>query len=333
MQVKPLVSVIIPIYNAEKYIEQCIKSVCAQTYTNLEIICIDDYSTDKSFSIIQELSQVDNRIIIIKNEINKGISYTRNIGIHNSHGDYILFLDSDDVLINKAIERLLSEFNNCETDLDIVMASHAEWDGMNIINKRIYPTTVYTNVDNKFNIIESLLLNKWYNSPWNKLFKSRVFDKSNLRFKEGAYHEDAILNYQMSFQIKTIKVISDILYLYRTNNYQSITHKPYNILSKHFITYLKEEYKIIQNYNASNNKIISSNFEDEKFILCIRSYKYNRNLLYENFELIRNLKLGNLIYYTSIRNFSFKRIIFNISFFIPKQLSQKWILVLFRFIK
>lgn len=330
---KPLVSVIIPIYNAEKYIKQCIESVRIQTYSNLELICINDSSTDNSISIIQKLSQKDQRILIIQNKVNKGLSYSRNIGIQHSHGEYILFLDSDDVLIENAIEKLLYEFSTCDSKVEIVMASHAEWDGIQITRKRIYPLSIYINDQNNYTIIESLLSGKWYNSSWNKLFRRKIFEKYHLKFKEGVLHEDAILNYQMALQINAIKVIPEILYLYRTNNNQSIIHKPYNILSQHFISYLKEEYIIIQKYNLEKNRIISRNFENERFQLCVHSLRYNQTLLYHNFKQVKNLKIGSLKYYLSVKNFSLKRILFNISLFIPESFAQKWLSFLLKFTK
>lgn len=100
-----LISVIIPVYNVEKYIENTIKSVQAQTYTNWELICVDDCSTDNSFFILKELEKKDNRIKVYKNKQNSGPSKTRNFGIKISKGNYIAFLDSDDTWYKDKLQK------------------------------------------------------------------------------------------------------------------------------------------------------------------------------------------------------------------------------------
>ena len=92
----PKISVIIPVYNTEKYLEQCLESVINQTYKDLEIICVNDASTDNSFDVINEYSKKDSRIKYINFETNKGVSAARNVGLEAATGDYICFIDSDD---------------------------------------------------------------------------------------------------------------------------------------------------------------------------------------------------------------------------------------------
>ena len=111
------VSVIIPIYNVEKYLEDCLNSVINQTLKDIEIICIDDCSTDNSVSILEEFAKKDNRIIIIKNEENRGAGYTRNIGIKNSNGEYIGFVDSDDYISKDYFENLYNTAKKYNSDL------------------------------------------------------------------------------------------------------------------------------------------------------------------------------------------------------------------------
>ena len=101
-----LISVIIPVYNVEKYLSQCLDSVINQTYKNLEIICVDDSSTDNSLEILKEYAQKDTRIKIIKNEKNLGLGLTRNEGVKVAKGEYIHFLDSDDWMNLNAYEKL-----------------------------------------------------------------------------------------------------------------------------------------------------------------------------------------------------------------------------------
>lgn len=100
-----LISVIIPVYNVEKYLKECIESVLEQTYSNLEILLIDDGSTDKSLEICESYANIDERIVVI-HQINKGLSSARNIGIENACGEYLVFVDSDDCINKMMIEKL-----------------------------------------------------------------------------------------------------------------------------------------------------------------------------------------------------------------------------------
>ena len=104
---KPLISIIIPAYNVGKYIEDCIISATRQTYKNLEIIVINDGSTDNTEKVIDEIAKLDNRIKVIK-KLNTGVSDTRNIGINESKGDYLVFLDGDDYLAEDYVTYMLS---------------------------------------------------------------------------------------------------------------------------------------------------------------------------------------------------------------------------------
>ena len=97
-----------PVYNTEKYVETAILSVLMQTYEDLELICIDDCSTDSSLEILKRFATLDSRVKILENETNKGLSYNRNLGIENANGEYILFLDSDDWLAFNTLEILFN---------------------------------------------------------------------------------------------------------------------------------------------------------------------------------------------------------------------------------
>ena len=128
MENRPLVSVIIPVYNVEKYLERCVDSVLAQTYTNLEIILIDDGSTDTSGKICDEYAQKDARIRVLHKK-NTGIADTRNIGLDISKGEYIAFVDSDDFVASIFIEVAMDAMLNEQCDLVALTDGIAFWDG------------------------------------------------------------------------------------------------------------------------------------------------------------------------------------------------------------
>lgn len=120
----PLVSVIIPIFNVEKYVEQCVRSVMSQTYENLEILCIDDQGRDGSINIISNLAKIDRRIRIVVHHENLGLGQARNSGIMEAAGDFIYFLDADDWIMPRAIEDLVEKaiLNNADVAIGSALA-------------------------------------------------------------------------------------------------------------------------------------------------------------------------------------------------------------------
>lgn len=110
----PKVSIIIPIFNVEDYLVECLDSVINQTFRNMEIICIDDVSTDNSLNILREYALKDSRIIILQNEHNGGLSYTRNVGLEKASGDYVLFVDSDDRIDENLILSVIEKADNVD---------------------------------------------------------------------------------------------------------------------------------------------------------------------------------------------------------------------------
>ena len=142
-----LISVIVPIYNSEKYLDNTIKSIINQTYKNLEIILVDDGSTDKSYEICKKYQKKDNRIKLFHQK-NKGVSFARNIGIENSNGEFLTFLDSDDLIDKKMYEKLFNAFDN---NLDYVFCDYKT--KKNILNNynKILQITIYDIIYNNYN--------------------------------------------------------------------------------------------------------------------------------------------------------------------------------------
>lgn len=189
-----ILSVIVPIYNVETYLEKCINSIINQTYSDLEIILIDDGSTDNSLSICKKYIEIDSRIILIHQK-NLGVSVARNKGIDIAKGEWITFVDSDDYLAANAYESLIcqAEENNC--DVAIMDFAYVDKDGV-IVKKREYPygDTVILNkeevIRHQFDIPLSIRL-----VMWNKVFKREVI--KNLRYDETLRaSEDTLMLYQ-----------------------------------------------------------------------------------------------------------------------------------------
>lgn len=203
------ISVIIPVYNAEKYLDRCLQSVCDQTYKNIEIIIINDGSKDNSLQKCNEWADKDNRIKVFSKE-NEGQGKARNIGLDNSEGEYICFVDSDDYIHPQMLELLIKTAT--EFDSDLVQCKYTEVDE----GQEVEPP--YIEYDNKFiNLTrpESEQFLCYYTDdiiPWNKFFKKVLFNQR--RFPEGMYYEDKHLMFRLRYYAKKIVYLDIPLYYY-----------------------------------------------------------------------------------------------------------------------
>ena len=224
-----LISIIIPVYNVEKYLSRCIDSILNQTYKNLEIILVDDGSPDNCGAICDEYALKDNRIKILHLK-NGGPSYARNKGIEIATGDYIGFVDADDYIDENMFNKML--LKQKEVDADIVCCNH---------------TLVY--YDNKIKKLDSVISNGFVNKDsamklaitelsfgaflWNKLFKKEML--YNFKLKEGIFYEDYDAGTRLIANAGKIFYICDNLYFYFQGNPNSTTHQHnYSKVLDHF---------------------------------------------------------------------------------------------------
>lgn len=209
-----IISIIIPFYNAEQYIGKCIESITNQTYSNLEIILINDGSTDKSLNIVNEFSQMDDRIKII-NKQNEGVSSARNEGLKNATGNYICFVDSDDYIEKDCLQILYNKIKS--TDSDIVRANFFENKNKKIRFKKNI-TINMTNIEEKHKIIVRAFESYDFNSVWGQLISKRILN--NVTFDEKLkMAEDFKFNLSIIEKAKRISLISNFLYNYNKNDF------------------------------------------------------------------------------------------------------------------
>jgi len=210
-----LVTIIVPVYNIEKYLRRCLDSIVNQTYTNLEIILVDDGSTDSSGSICDEYGRFDKRVKVI-HKINGGISSARNAALEvTRYVGYIFFVDSDDYIDHRAIE-ILVEYMECHNCDMVVFNFYAFDDGKKLL--------INTTGDCNYSTVEikhRLILDYWLNSVWDKFYLASVY--KNIRFPEGKAFEDAYVMPEVLKQCKEIRCISNALYFYNRSNGSSIT--------------------------------------------------------------------------------------------------------------
>jgi len=208
----PTVSVIIPVYNVAPYIDECIQSVINQTYGNLEIIIIDDGSTDGSEKICDDFDGTDSRIRVF-HQNNKGLGAARNKGLDSSSGEIISFLDSDDSFHPEMIEKLLGYMLENESDIAVCGFFSCEENGrMNDENssKRFTPSECCLSSEEALKKLIQYDINF---SVWNKLYKRTLFE--TIRFPEGRYYEDVCTTPYLIENAEKVTVISDNLVYYR----------------------------------------------------------------------------------------------------------------------
>ena len=212
------VSVIIPIYNVEKYLKKCLDSVIHQTLNEIEIICIDDCSTDDSLLIIEEYAKIDSRLKIIKNNVNKGVSASRNLGIQESKGEYIAFLDSDDFIDETAYEKAFNIAH--KLDLDCLLFKTKVLDNRTgeISDKTPYfALDCFENFDKEiFNHTDTKKFTCDINVQLgSKLFKREFIINKKLFFPQRKIFEDEDFFYNIYLRANRISLLPEYLYYYR----------------------------------------------------------------------------------------------------------------------
>lgn len=204
-----LISIVIPVYNVKKYIDRCLDSVINQTYQNIEVILIDDGSTDGSSEKCEEWSRRDLRIRVFHKE-NGGLSEVRNIGIGVSSGKYILFVDSDDCISRDMCSKLLKMLLENEADIAV--------GGVNRFTD--FPTVTNISEDSicvdKYYALEQIATDYRWCVAWGKLYRREIL--SDIRYPKGKIHEDEFVIHQVYYKCRRIVYTDDALYHYYYNS-------------------------------------------------------------------------------------------------------------------
>ena len=233
---QPLISVVIPVYNVEKYLPKCVLSVVEQSYESIEIILVDDGAKDRSGSLCEELAQKDSRIQVI-HKTNGGLSSARNAGIDAAKGTYITFIDSDDYVEKNYISLLYHTLIQNDADMSVAAYDTVYEDDKKVVrdspvvNEVLEPHAFWQKVYSDHG---------WeYVVAWNKLYKKELFQ--NIRFMEGKYHEDEIILDQIICQCRKIAATDAVLYHYIQRS-GSIMNSSYNIRNLDVVTaYLQRD--------------------------------------------------------------------------------------------
>lgn len=294
----PKISVIIPIYNVEKYLPECLDSVVNQTLKDIEIICVDDCGMDNSIKIAEKYAQNDSRFKILRHSQNKGLGPARNTGLKNASGEYIFFLDSDDYLKEDILEKLYNKIK--ETNSDIVVSNSFsftnekdEYTLNRVVNYNIWLNTdkeilVAVNLQNFINAV-----NKIPCTAWGKLYSRAFINKNNIGFIDNnIIHEDNGFWIKCCTNLPKIYLITDIGVMYRLRKNAITTEidikKNKNKKHKHMKKVLTDVFNYIEN-NCSP-KLEKYFKEQVKNSPVYQVYYYNRIPLLLKYKWLENDK-------------------------------------------
>ena len=263
-------SIIVPVYNVEKYLPKCLESLIKQTLKDIEIICVNDGSMDNSLAILKEFASKDSRIRIIDNQ-HQGVAKTRNTGIEQSTGEYIGFVDSDDYIDIDFFEKLYNSATKSNSDIAIAsILKHKNF--FNIYNAKYTKEETAITIQDKIKLCEDKKHFFFY--AWNKIYHSGFIKENNIKFSEGQIYEDVM------FAIKALYYSNKIISVYGTK-YHYIEHE--NSLTKYKDKTGEKEQDLIKAYSELQEFCNSKNIEIPE-----RLNYYTK----ENFGFILNLYKG-----------------------------------------
>lgn len=229
-----LISVIIPIYNCEKYLAYCLDKLINQSFYDIEIICIDDGSCDNTLKILDEFKIKDSRIKIIKQE-HKGTAAARNIGLNNAIGDYISFIDADDIVSIDLYKKAYDVLSTNNPDILIYNGIFYDNKKKKVSNKKFFDVSSIKNYKNEYTIHTYKDFDNIFflqNSVAIKIYKYSFLKEKSFKFKVDSNFEDTLFNIYTLLNAKTISVMDEYLYLYRKNLDSSTNSRIYAKNSK-----------------------------------------------------------------------------------------------------
>ena len=287
----PLISVIVPVYNVEKYLDRCVESIVNQTYKNLEIILVDDGSTDNCPQKCDDWAKKDNRIIVIHKE-NGGLSDARNIGMQTAKGEYIGFVDSDDFLDERMYQIMF----------DIILQTHSDvaeckWTSFYKTSEIVYAGE--GNIKRKFEVFDTesalrelILEKKLKQTVVNKLYKKTSI---NVQFPKGRINEDDFWTYKVFGNSQKIVYIDIVLYFYY-QRINSIMHNKYSVKRLDGVFARKERMQyVIENYN---------NIKDYAILSYIWTCFYNYQVICRNKDIDKKSVYRKFLHKEYCDNFS-----------------------------
>lgn len=247
----PLVSVIVPVYRVEKYIEECIESILSQTLSSVELILIDDGSDDQCPEICDKFAKENKNIIVIHQE-NHGLSAARNAGINIAKGEYIAFCDSDDIMKKNMLAQMVLAAKKCNAD--VVMCGYETFPNKKsfypgIKSDEVLTPEIFISKCNTMHTGNELCFS------WRFLLNRSYIEEKKFSFDESIFFgEDVLFNMQVLMEARRIFVLQEALYLYRINNANSIMRTKYKSNLEELIQYqYQKKIALTNKYNLNEN--------------------------------------------------------------------------------
>lgn len=279
------ISIIVPVFNVERYIAECLTSLIKQTFKDIEIVIVDDGSTDNSYRIIEDYAHDDNRIKVIRNQINKGVSASRNIGLKEASSNYIMFCDPDDYYHEDMCKIMyLAIISNVDVDL-AVCDTNIIYDGgiFDLEEEKNYKLS-YTGK----HIVNDKVIDKTNICVWNKIYKKNIIEKNNICFPENLLYEDNYFFIAYALFCKNFYYVNQKLYFYRKRQYSIMYNTQKNKLNLFdklevsFKIYLYAKKKKILNEHI--NLVFNCIFSSVNWILERSDDKDIQNIIRKKFK-------------------------------------------------
>ncbi len=329
-----LFSVIVPVYNVEKYIEQCVLSIVNQKFQEFELILINDGTEDSSIKIAERLLENNDKAIILHQK-NQGQSVARNLGLKQARGKYIIFVDSDDFIINNSVFSLLAKYIEKNNFPDLILHEETRFFGNGKIHyENNIKKTGLIRTGNFKGDLRKLIFNELFvASPWDKVIKRDILLDNNINFPIGLKSEDMIWTSDLIPFIKTYDCLDFSFYMYRKNIANSITKSVDEKHLKDVISMLKivlkknipSENKIYEAFWAEHYTFLLMNadsikgnkrcfwmFMEKNQFLLRKGYTKNVDRVYNSYKLF-GLRITSklLIFFRKLNNFNRKYQIVN----------------------
>lgn len=246
-QKQPLISVIVPCFNVEEYLKECLDSILKQSFGDIEIICIDDFSTDSTPKILADYNTQNRRVSVVRHTANQGLGAARNTGVNHAKGKYLFFIDSDDILCSDALTDL---YNMAEQEkADIVTGQLRLFDEQGL--RPLSPCFKgiegkYTYADNKQHI-----LGKTYVAAWNRLYRTDFFIDVIQSFPTGCWYEDVVPFIKGQLAAKSLAVSSRVVVLWRQRAGSISKQK---VKTDDIKRYLREVFSLLSSYSLSSSR-------------------------------------------------------------------------------
>ena len=317
------ISVLVPVYNTSQYLRECLDSIMQQTFKDIEIICVNDCSTDNSQNILEEYAKKDSRIKVYINDVNVGLSITRNVLLSKATAPFIMWCDSDDYYMPNICSTMYFHIN--EQNVDMV-----EFNLYDDKNKLI------SNLNNYGKHGITPLINYTHSTMWNKIYKKELIDKYNVQFPNARTTEDIPFNTMYMMVAKQIYYCHDVLYFYRYNTKSIVNTYNNNRIESIYKTTLVnqffEHFQYIFDFAKKNSLLTQYKTKLIKLLLVVSSKFFIRQTKNYTEALIKiNALLSQLDYTNATDNLSsseqrlLKMIVNNESSKIKKKFHPSWL--------